>query len=96
MPTSIASAEDVAVDVSCAMGGPEMRIAVLEFDDIGRSEGAHSGPKPGRGAVLHHCSGEADFDGLPGDELPRREAVMRKLKEDAPAPPESCNICGTH
>ena len=41
------------------------------------------------GAVLHHSSGEADFDGLPGDELPPREAVKRKLKEDAPAPPES-------
>ena len=46
------------------------------------------GPRPGEGAVVHHCSGEADFDGLPGDELPPREAVKRKLNEDAPAPPE--------
>jgi hypothetical protein len=38
--------------------------------------------------VLHYSSGEADFDGLPGDELPPREAVKRKLNEDAPAPPE--------
>ena len=36
----------------------------------------------------HHSSGEADFDGLPGDELPSREAVRRKLREDAPSSPE--------
>ena len=47
-----------------------------------------AGPRPGEGAVLYHASGEADFDGLPGNELPTREAVMRKLNEDAPAPPE--------
>lgn len=61
---------------------------MLDFDDMGRGEGKHTGPKPGKGAVLYYSSGEADFDGLPGDELPRREAVKRKLKEDAPAPPE--------
>lgn len=61
--------------------------AMLDFGDIGRSEGSRTGPKPGHGAVLHHCPGEADFDGLPGDELSSREAVKRKLKEDAPAPP---------
>ena len=38
--------------------------------------------------MVHFCSGEADFDGLPGDQLPSREAVKRKLNEDAPAPPE--------
>lgn len=63
-----------------------MRIAVLVFDDMGRAEGRHLGPEPGKGAVLHHSSGEADFDGLPGDQLPLREAVKRKLTEDAPAP----------
>lgn len=61
---------------------------MLEFDDLGKAEGNALGPKPGRGAVLHQLSGEADFDGLPGDELPPREAVKRKLTEDAPAPPE--------
>jgi hypothetical protein len=61
---------------------------MLDFDDIGRAEGKQSGPRPGNGAVLHHSPGEADFDGLPGDELPQREAVKRKLKEDAAAPSE--------
>lgn len=57
-------------------------------DDMGRDEGKGLGPEPGKGAVIHHSSGEADFDGLPGDELPTREAVRRELGEDAPAPPE--------
>jgi hypothetical protein len=57
-------------------------------DDTGRDEGNELGPEPGKGAVLHHCSGEADFDGRPGDVLPTREAVKRKLNLDAPAPPE--------
>jgi len=61
---------------------------MLHFDDLGRAEGRRLGPKPGKGAVLYHSSGEADFDGLPGNELPSREAVKRKLKEDAPAPTE--------
>jgi len=61
---------------------------MMDFDDIGRAEGRQLGPKPGKGAVLHYSSGEADFDGLPGDELPSRELVKRKLNEDAPAPPE--------
>jgi hypothetical protein len=61
---------------------------MLGFDDMGRDEGREPGPKPGKGAVVHPCSGEADFDGLPGDELPPREAVKRKLNVDAPAPPE--------
>ena len=59
----------------------------LDLDDTGRDEGRSLGPRPGRGAVLYHCSGEADFDGLPGDVLPSREAVKRKLNEDAPAEP---------
>ena len=61
---------------------------MLDFDDMGRDEGTELGPRPGKGAVVYQCSGEADFDGLPGDELPPREAVKRKLTEDAPAPPE--------
>jgi hypothetical protein len=62
---------------------------MLDLDDIGRAEGKQPGPKPGHGAVLHQFSGEADFDGLPGDELPSRESVKRKLREDALAPSES-------
>ena len=62
---------------------------MLDLDDLGWDEWSELGPRPGEGAVVHHCSGEADFDGLPGDELPPREAVKRKLNEDAPAPPES-------
>ena len=42
-------------------------------DDMGRDEGAEPGPKAGEGAVVHHLSGESDFDGLPGDELPARK-----------------------
>ena len=60
---------------------------MLDFDDMGRDEGRELGPEPGKGAVVHHSTGEADFDGLPGDELPPPEAVRRKLGEDAPAPP---------
>lgn len=65
-----------------------MRVELLDFDDIGRAEGKELGPRPGKGAVVHHSSGEADFDGLPGDELPAREAVKQKLQDEAPAPPE--------
>lgn len=61
---------------------------MLNVDNLGRSEGDKRGPKPGDGAVVHHSNGEADFDGLPGDSLPPRETVKRKLSEDAPAPPK--------
>jgi len=61
---------------------------VFASDDMGRDEGNELGPEPGKGAVVYHLPGEADFDGLPGDELPPREAVKRKLNEDATAPPE--------
>jgi hypothetical protein len=43
-------------------------------DQIGREEGPLPGPEPGKGAVVHHSSGESDFDGLSGDELPPRKA----------------------
>jgi len=62
---------------------------MLDFDDLGRDEGSHPGPRPGNGAVIYHCSGEADFDGLPGDVLPPWESVKRKLREDAVAPAET-------
>lgn len=60
---------------------------MLGFDDLGSDEKRPVGPRPGSGAVIHHCSGEADFDGLPGDELASREMVKRKLAEDAIASP---------
>ena len=54
---------------------------------FGRSE--ERGPDPGDGAVIHHSSGEADFDGLPGDVLPpvkddpdRKEPYPRKRSAD--------------
>jgi hypothetical protein len=37
---------------------------------FGSSEGAERGPDAGDGAVIHDSSGEADFDGLPGNVLP--------------------------
>ena len=58
-----------------------------EFDDMGSDEGSHLGPKPDKGAVVHSSPGEADFDGLPGDQLPTRESVKRKFNDSAPAPP---------
>jgi hypothetical protein len=62
---------------------------MLDLDDLGRAEGRELGPRPGKGKVVHHSPGEADFDGLPGDELPPLEAVKRKLNEDATAPSET-------
>jgi hypothetical protein len=40
------------------------------LDRTGRSSADERGPEPGDGAVIHHSSGEADFDGLPGDVPP--------------------------
>jgi hypothetical protein len=37
---------------------------------FGSSEGGKRGPDPGDGAVIHDFSGEADFDGLPGNVPP--------------------------
>ena len=59
---------------------------MFDFDDLGKAEGWPLGPTPGNGAVVYQLSGEADFDGFPGNELPLLEAVKRKLTEDAPAP----------
>jgi len=58
-----------------------------EIDELGRDEGENRGPEPGDGADVYQSNGEADFDGLPGDVLPPREAVKRKLTEDQPARP---------
>jgi hypothetical protein len=55
---------------------------------MGRAERAETGPAPGGGAVVSYCSGEADFDGFPGDELLPLEVVKQKHQKDAPAPPE--------
>jgi hypothetical protein len=66
----------------------------LDLDELGRDEGNELSHKPGKGAVVHRCAAEADFDGLPGDESPPRQAVKprepvkRKRKEVATAPPE--------
>ncbi|HWP60255.1 MAG TPA: hypothetical protein VNL14_20340 [Candidatus Acidoferrales bacterium] len=35
-----------------------------------RTSSDERGPDPGNGAVMHHSSGEADFDGRSGDALP--------------------------
>jgi hypothetical protein len=53
-------------------------------DELGRSEGDHLGPEPGKGKVIHTTTGEADFDGLPGDELPPKKDVQ----ESQPYPPD--------
>jgi hypothetical protein len=57
---------------------------LLGSDDMGREEGDKLGPEPGKGAVVHHQSGEADFDGTPGDQLPPR----KNPEKDQPAPPK--------
>jgi len=58
---------------------------MFDQDDVGLDEGKETGPRPGMGAVLYHSSGEADFDGLPGNELPTRESVIQKLHSHASA-----------
>jgi uncharacterized membrane protein YuzA (DUF378 family) len=49
------------------------------LDRTGRSSGDERGPEPGDGAVIHHSSGEADFDGLPGNVPPPIKAAERDL-----------------
>jgi uncharacterized membrane protein YuzA (DUF378 family) len=46
---------------------------------MGRASGDNRGPGPGDGAVIHHSSGEADFDGLPGNALPPIKGAERDL-----------------
>jgi hypothetical protein len=46
---------------------------------VGVSSGEERGPKPGEGAVIHHSSGEADFDGFPGDVPPPIKDAERDL-----------------
>jgi hypothetical protein len=48
------------------------------FHDLRADDGEQRGPAPGEGAVVHDSSGNADFDGLPGDELPARKTQPEK------------------
>jgi hypothetical protein len=54
------------------------------FGWAGRSSSDERGPEPGDGAVIHHSSGEADFDGLPGNVPPPTKDPER----DLPHPPK--------
>lgn len=45
----------------------------------GLSSGDERGPRPGDGAVIHHSSGEADFDGLSGNVPPPVKEANRNL-----------------
>jgi hypothetical protein len=52
---------------------------------FGSSEGDERGPDPGDGAVIHDSSGEADFDGLPGNVPP---PVRDNSDRGRPYPPK--------
>lgn len=54
------------------------------FGGVGRSSGEERGPEPGQGKVIHHSSGEADFDGLSGDVPP----PGKDPNKDLPYPPK--------
>ena len=54
------------------------------IDKMGSDEGNERGPEPGKGAVIHDSTGEADFDGLPSDALPPKKDDERSRV----APPE--------
>ena len=51
---------------------------------LGDTSGDERGPRPGDGAVIHHSSGEADFDGSP-ERVPQ---APKDPKRDLPYPPE--------
>lgn len=51
---------------------------------LGVDEGPERGPRDGEGATIHQQSGEMDFDGTPGDELP----PAKRTTDDLPYPPE--------
>ena len=54
------------------------------FGGVGLSSGEERGPKAGEGAVIHSSSGEADFDGASGDDLP----PVKDPNRDQPYPPK--------
>ena len=51
---------------------------------LGNSSGDDRGPRPGDGAVLHHSSGEADFDDAP-EKMPPSD---KEAERDLPYPPK--------
>ena len=55
---------------------------MLFRDELGREEGYEVGPEPGKGAVVYTCTGEDDFDGLPGDELPPQRSTSDQRSRD--------------
>jgi hypothetical protein len=50
---------------------------------LGLSSAEERGPEPGEGAVIHHSSGEADFDGSSG----RTPPPVKDSQRDLPYPP---------
>ena len=73
----------MAVGVAVVVG----IIALLKYGrraGLSGSSGDDRGPRPGTGAVVHHLSGEADFDGSSGATLhPKKDPIL-----DLPYPPE--------
>jgi len=65
-----------------ALGGTTGVSALL--GRLGGSSGAGRGPAPGDGAVIHHSSGEADFDGVSGDAMP----PVKTSEGNQPYPPD--------
>jgi hypothetical protein len=51
---------------------------------LGNSSGDDRGPRPGDGAVIHHSSGEADFDDAP-EKMPPSD---KDANRDLPYPPK--------
>jgi hypothetical protein len=51
---------------------------------LGHSSSDERGPRPGDGAVIHHSSGEADFDGTP-EKMP---PAAKDATQDLPYPPK--------